>query len=865
MLHVVGVAKQRFPLSPIQCALLLFGAAASISAPGTARGLAISSVAPYEVLASGFQEISGLAVEPDGSVLVTDRSAGTLTRISAAGRQVVLANLQIPHGVAITSADGLFVLEDRTRVLRLDWNGVLSLASSSPHETRAIAAGPDGRIWIATRQPSGPHFQIALLETSGAIRAVAGGFVEVRGLAVNETGIYLALDALTGEYQNRTRLARLRWREDGSVGPIESLIRNTISGPSGLAIDAAGEAFITGAGLQPSQPGAGVVLKRRSAGTIVTVASGLSLPGAAAFGPARDLFVVERGSSSRVLRFRPPAPPEVQVPSFTNRTPLRVTGRAQPASLLQVFGASGSVLASGAAHSTTGAFAVNVPLALNQHNGLSVVETAKGGAGLVGLPATASTLHDDHSPVVQVLEPPSIVHVRDVIAGRARAEDQGSGMATLEFKIDQIPQAGVQTAQDGEPLTAAPLIQAATFSEGLHTLTAVAVDRAGNLAAAAQLVVVDRTPPETTIQPPAETADRGVVFELGGFDAQSVELDFSWRLDGGPWSAFSRSHSVSLTQLAGGSHRFEAAARDQAGNTDATPAAQAFTVTTAQVRIGEPASGATVGTATTWIRGVVTGADDVSLSIPLPLPLQKELGLAALPVPHEAGSFAAEMPVVPGMTSVTVIARDSAGVESADTVGVVVVEPLIPTLRLEGHPAAGFAPHAVRFPANGFPAGSVYSLDLESDGIAEYTGNALANQEFVFARPGIHLTTLTVLVPDGRTLVARGAIEVYDRTTLETRLRTLWSSFKAALRAGDIAAAAAFVHADRRSAWVEYFGRLTPAQFAATDATLREIVLVEVTPGRAECQMVREEAGVSYSFPVSFEIDADRGWRLWQF
>ena len=69
------------------------------------------------------------------------------------------------------------------------------------------------------------------------------------------------------------------------------------------------------------------------------------------------------------------------------------------------------------------------------------------------------------------------------------------------------------------------------------------------------------------------------------------------------------------------------------------------------------------------------------------------------------------------MTSVTVAARDNAGGIAIDTVSISVLEPLSPALRLEVFPPAGLAPHTVRFPANGFPAGSVYSLDLESDGI----------------------------------------------------------------------------------------------------------------------------------------------------
>ena len=266
-----------------------------------------------------------------------------------------------------------------------------------------------------------------------------------------------------------------------------------------------------------------------------------------------------------------------------------------------------------------------------------------------------------------------------------------------------------------------------------------------------------------------------------------------------------------------------------------------------------------------WVRGTIDSGRDVVVRIPLPEVFQKALAIDALAAPHEAGTFAAEVPVVPGMTSVTVAARDNAGGVAIDTVSISVLEPLSPALRLEVFPPAGLAPHTVRFPANGFPAGSVYSLDLESDGIPEYAGNALPEQEFVYARPGVHLATLRITTPDDRMLTARAAIEVYDRPQLEARLQAVWADFKTALRAGDAAAAASFLHSDRRAAWAEYFGRLTPAQFAETDATFTDIGLLEVAPGRVECEMMRDIGGLLYSFPISFEIDVDGGWRLWQF
>lgn len=440
-------------------------------------------------------------------------------------------------------------------------------------------------------------------------------------------------------------------------------------------------------------------------------------------------------------------------------------------------------------------------------------------------------------------------------------------METLLLTFGELTQSAVAAGTDGELLEANAVVNVAAVREGPYTLTAAASDRAGNWATMARLVVVDRTAPETMILagPPAEGQSGSVSFTFGGSDEQSADLEFSWRVDAGPWSPFSGASTAELTGLAAGAHRFEVAARDRAGNVDATPAVQGFIVVSLRLRIVEPLPGAAITAETVWVRGTIDSARDVDVRIPLPEVFQKALATDALAARHEAGTFAAQVPVVPGMTSVTVTARDNAGGVAIDTVSISVQEPLFPALRLEVFPPAGLAPHTVRFPANGFPAGSVYSLDLESDGIPEYAGNALAEQEFVYARPGVHLATLRITTPDDRILTARAAVDVYDRPQLDARLQAVWADFKTALRAGDAAAAAAFLHGDRRAAWAEYFGRLTPAQFAETDATFTDIVLLEMAPGRAECEMTRDVGGLLYSFPIAFEIDVDGEWRLWQF
>ena len=514
---------------------------------------AIAATVPYDVLASGFEDPSGVAVQSDGSVLVVDRRAGSLTRISPDGvRQNVLGNLHRPRGVAV--ADGrVFVLEP-TRVLRLDPNGIVSIVSAFASQARAITADPHGRIWIAVRLSRGSEEAVMRLEPSGALTRVASGFKDIRALAADDAGLYVAA-SLAGEGADRTTLARLRWRPDGSTGPVEVLLRNAPRRPNGVAVDANGDVFVTGRG-GDSHPASGVVLKRRTGGAVGIAVSGLWRPGAAAFGPERRLFVVERSVPARVLRFSPPPAPAISVTPFTNRTPIRIDGSSERNSLIQVrslINGAGPV-AVAIADPDTGAFSVTTPVAENAKTRLSVTATAAAGNGLLGLPAIATVVHDDHLPQLEVLDPAGTAYGGTALVARARARDEGSGMETLRLMIDELTQSVVAGGPDGDPLEANAVMNLAAIREGPHTLTAAASDRAGNWATMARLVVVDRTAPDTVILtgPPVEGPSGNVSFTFGGSDEQSADLEFSWRLDAGPWSRFSGASTDAAYRPGGG-------------------------------------------------------------------------------------------------------------------------------------------------------------------------------------------------------------------------------------------------------------------------------------------------------------------------
>jgi len=412
-------------------------------------------------------------------------------------------------------------------------------------------------------------------------------------------------------------------------------------------------------------------------------------------------------------------------------------------------------------------------------------------------------------------------------------------------------------------LLAGAVLQTEAVAEGPHGLTVAAVDRAGNQAALAQLLVVDRTPPDTWIVagPAPETAERNVRFEVGGGDLWSPTLDYSWRLDAGAWSPYDPSVAVDLDGLTQGRHRFEVRARDLAGNEDPTPAVQSFTVQSLRVRILEPADGQLVTTDSIWIRGAVESSDDI-VSVTLALPAAFGGSLTAS---VEGGTFAMEVPADPELTTFTVVAAGRTGATAQASVSVVVASDRSSVESLEVWPPGGLAPVTVRLGLHGF-SGVPAAIDLDGDGVLEFDG-VLSSDDFygTYSRAGIYVPTVWITTPDGEVRARRALVEVYERSVLDARLQAVWKGFKDALRKGDIDAVVSFVVEERRQAWAEYFRALPADAMADVDQVFPAISLVEVGAGGAQYEMVAERDGVLFSYAIWFQVDADGRWRLWRF
>src|SRR6185436_9022855 len=107
------------------------------------------------------------------------------------------------------------------------------------------------------------------------------------------------------------------------------------------------------------------------------------------------------------------------------------------------------------------------------------------------------------------------------------------------------------------------------------TIAARATDTSNLTTTTANITVtIDNTPPNTTISsgPSGSVANTSASFSFTATETAT----FACSLDGAAFTACSS--PVNYTGLAGGAHTFQVRATDTAGNVDATPASQSWTV-----------------------------------------------------------------------------------------------------------------------------------------------------------------------------------------------------------------------------------------------------------------------------------------------
>src|SRR5207253_2299970 len=299
----------------------------------------------------------------------------------------------------------------------------------------------------------------------------------------------------------------------------------------------------------------------------------------------------------------------------------------------------------------------------------SLTAVARDAAANTATSAAVSVAVDNAPPTVSISTPAAGSTVTGAITVSVSATDN-VGVVGVQFKLD-----GVSL---GAEVTTAPYAvswNSTKASNGIHSLSAVARDAAGNTATPAVVsVTVDNAPPTVSLTAPTAGASVAGTITVSASATDNVGVvGVQFKLDGANLGAevMVAPYAVSWTSTTttNGVHTLTAVARDAAGNT-ATSAAVSLAVDNAppMVSISAPAADSTV-----------TGTITISASA------TDNVGVVGVQFKLDGANLGAEVTTVPyavswnsttarnGVHTLTAIARDAAGTTATSAVSVTLV------------------------------------------------------------------------------------------------------------------------------------------------------------------------------------------------
>jgi Bacterial Ig-like domain (group 3)/Bacterial Ig domain/Beta-propeller repeat len=396
-------------------------------------------------------------------------------------------------------------------------------------------------------------------------------------------------------------------------------------------------------------------------------------------------------------------------------------------------------------------------------------------------------------------------------------------------------------------------------AEGSYVLTAKAIDTFNKTTVSAPVTVtvkpgtVADTPPTLSFALPAAGASVGVgqpvrvVLNAAAGTSAITKVDLS--IGSSTTSLTAAPYASTWTPTASGSTFMRAVATDQNGRTaiaTQTVLAQPFSLA-----ISSPAAGATVK------------SDEVSVTGSYQSPVLNT-GVTVNDVAAQTDGFnffVNSLPLQAGSNTIVVklIAPDSSVVaQKSVTVTSQGKSPIV----IGAEPAAGIAPLSVDIQVASRTGATINNPAIwPNGGVVLGVPSADAAATLRFDKPGTYRPVVIVTDSNGKSVTQTFNIVVRDPTVADQNFKAIWSSFSAALRAGDKTTALSYLNVQSQKKFGPVFDALMASMSKIFDS-FSTIQQIELSDGVAEYAIKRADGGVKKIFFLYFAQDGAGVWRI---
>lgn len=226
--------------------------------------------------------------------------------------------------------------------------------------------------------------------------------------------------------------------------------------------------------------------------------------------------------------------------------------------------------------------------------------------------------------------------------------------------------------------------------------------------------------------------------------------------------------------------------------------------------------------------------------------------------------IANNIPLAIGTNTITATIKDSEGNIETTSITINTTDTSQP-VDLSANITSGIAPLQVFFSTltSTFTPVS-YQMDFEGDGVIDYTGATFEDITHTYTQEGIFYPTLTVTDDQGNTYSDTIAINVLNKTEIDTLLKEKWEGMKGAMTEGKVEAALAYFHEQYKDELREAFTFMQD-KIAINLSLPDELNFIAVYDKFANYENIVYEPNGIYSYPVLFIKDENGIWKIRSF